>query len=220
MGKAIPSLKAATFALALAGVTAGAGCATPERSRETANPKTPPLALAKQVCSNCHGLDGNATSPNFPNLAGQQEAYLVEQLTRFRNHNRRDPAGFEYMWGLSRHLTDDQIKGLASYFAKQTPAALPAGAASLANAGKEVFDKGVPAKNIPACSTCHGAEGQGSDKFPRLAGQHADYLVKQLEVFQRTDERPEGAVMKVIAHDLTPENIASVATYLQGAPAK
>ena len=51
--------------------------------------------------------------------------------------------------------------------------------------------------------------------FPRIAGQHADYLVKQLLVFQRTDERPEGSVMKVVAHGLQPQDIENVAAYLQ-----
>jgi cytochrome c553 len=51
--------------------------------------------------------------------------------------------------------------------------------------------------------------------FPRLAGQHADYLVKQLLVFQRTDERPEGSIMKTVAHELSPANIGDVAAYVQ-----
>ena len=69
-------------------------------------------------------------------------------------------------------------------------------------------------------AACHGALAQGNEQFPRLAHQHADYLVKQLMVFQRTDERPEGAIMKTIAHDLTPANMADVAAYLQGMPAQ
>jgi cytochrome c553 len=68
---------------------------------------------------------------------------------------------------------------------------------------------------VPACATCHGAEGKGNATFPRLAGQHADYLVKQLVVFQRTDERPEGSIMKTVAHELTQQNIDDVAGYLQ-----
>ncbi|MGZ5187077.1 MAG: c-type cytochrome, partial [Caldimonas sp.] len=60
--------------------------------------------------------------------------------------------------------------------------------------------------------------GQGNATFPRLAGQHADYLVKQLIVFQRTDERPEGVIMKTVAHELTPENVRDVASYLQALP--
>jgi len=178
--------------------------------------------LAAQVCSNCHGVDGNSASPNFPNLASQTEPYLVEQLAAFRKHNRLDPAGFEYMWGLSRSLTDTQIKDLAEFYASQK-IRIPAyrtGKADRLDAGKAVFSGGVPEKNVPPCATCHGADGMGNQQFPRIAGQHADYVIKQLVVFQRTDERPEGAIMKVIAHDLTRENIESVAAYVESLPGK
>src|SRR5690348_11980605 len=97
------------------------GCANEPRSRDTANPNVSGETLALQVCSNCHGVTGNSRSPMFPNLAGQQDAYIVAQLTGFRAHSRRDPAGFEYMWGLSHKLTDNQIKELAAHFAAQTP---------------------------------------------------------------------------------------------------
>ncbi len=199
----------------------GAGCSNLENSRDLANPKVSATTLAQQVCSMCHGVDGHSTSPNFPNLAGQQPAYFVAQMKEFRNHSRLDPAGFEYMWGLSRHLTDDQIKGLADYFAAQVSAAPgPVADSAVAARGQAIFEQGVAAKNIPACNTCHGPFGLGTDQFPRLAHQHADYLVKQLNVFQRTDERPEGSIMKTIAHDLTPANIQDVAQYLQGIQSK
>ena len=202
--------------LVVAGVAA---CANIERSRNLNDPGVPAKAIAQQVCSNCHGLDGNSTSPNFPNLAGQTEAYSVEQLKSFRKHSRSDPAGFEYMWGLSRHLTDAQIDGLAAYFTGQKPIKQPAEAGEAqVRAGKTIFDNGVPEKNIPACHTCHGDQGQGNGQFPRLAFQHSDYLVKQLMVFQRTEGRPEGAVMKVVAHDLTETNIRNVAAFLQAMP--
>ncbi len=210
---------AALFAALLIAV-AEAGCSNVERSRDLANTSVPGKVLALQICSNCHGVDGNSESPNFPNLAGQTEHYVIEQLSSFRKHSRIDPAGFEYMWGLSRHLTDEQIKALAAYYAGQkirTPNR-PTGRPELRDAGKAVFAGGVPEKNIPPCATCHGADGLGNEQFPRIAGQHADYLVKQLVVFQRTDERPEGAIMKVIAHDLTRDNIDSVASHLESMP--
>jgi len=211
-----------SLTLAVAAAAFGAGCSTIERSRNLNNPAVPAQTLALQVCSICHGVDGNAASPNFPSLAAQQPAYVVEQLTSFRGHNRLDPAGFEYMWGLSRGLTDEQIKGLAAYYASQksVPPAYRTGNPQRLSDGKEIFERGVPDKNIPACMECHGTDGQGKDNFPRVANQHADYLVKQLNVFQRTDERPEGAVMKVIAHGLTPENIEAVAAYLEAIAAK
>lgn len=207
-------MKAPNYAaagLVMLGVVA---CANVERSRNLNDPGVPAKSMAQQVCSACHGIDGNSISPNFPNLAGQTEPYMVSQLTDFRKHSRSDPAGFEYMWGLSRHLTDEQIVGLASYFSGQILRPVQAGDVQV-SAGKKIFEGGVPEKNIPACLACHGDHGQGKDQTPRLAGQHADYLVKQLSVFQRTDERPDGAVMKIIAHDLTEANKTDVAAYLQ-----
>ncbi len=155
----------------------------------------------------------------FPNLAAQQDAYIVAQLTGFRAHSRRDPAGFEYMWGLSRKLTDNQIKELAAYFSAQTLQHRSVeGKPERIEAGKAIFTGGVADKAVPPCSSCHGPQGQGNAIIPRIAGQHADYLVKQLTVFQRTDERPEGVMMKPVAHGLSTQNIVAVAEYLQAMP--
>jgi len=208
------NVKRLTMLLVLAGLVAA--CANEPRSRDTGNPNVSGETLALQVCSNCHGATGNSTSPNFPNLAAQQEAYLAGQLSEFKSHDRRDPAGYEYMWGLSHHLTDKQIGELAAHFAALPPAhQAHEGKPERIAAGKTVFTDGVPDKKIPPCGTCHGAQAQGNATFPRLAGQHADYLVKQLTVFQRTNERPKGAVMKTVAHELTRDNILNVAAYLQ-----
>lgn len=210
---------------ASAGLALVAGCANPERSRDVGNPAVSGQVLAQQVCSMCHGLGGTAVSPNFPNLAGQTSAYLDSQLKSFRARHRRDPAGFEYMWGLSHALTDAQIDGLATYFSQSAPQRQPVeGTAERIAAGQRVFEQGLPGKSVPACASCHGDRGQGNGMFPRLAGQHADYLVKQLTVFQRTDERsdprtlPTGAVMKTVAHELGTEDIANVAAYAQALP--
>lgn len=214
-------MKTVSMTLALILASIGAGCqTTSDRSRNLADPSVSGKTLAQQVCSNCHGIDGNSVNPNFPKLSGQQQEYFVAQMKEFKGHNRLDPAGFEYMWGLSRSLTDKQIDELATYFNQQQSAADKPGDAKREAEGKLVFEQGVPAKNIPPCATCHGPEAAGNATFPRLAGQHADYIVKQLNVFQRTDERPEGAIMKVIAHDLTPDNIENVAAYLSTVSAK
>ena len=198
---------------------AAAGCTNLPRSRDLGNPDVAGKTLAEQVCSNCHGVTGMATSPNFPNLAAQQEEYLSAQLQGFHSQSRRDPAGYEYMWGISRSLTDKQIRELAAYFAAQQPRPQPLeGSEAQIAAGQSIFEHGIAEKNIPPCGTCHGPEGHGNGKFPRIAGQHADYLVKQLTVFQRTDERPEGSIMKNVAHDLTAENIVNIAAYVQALP--
>lgn len=212
-------MKSSTLALLAAATALSAGCANPERSRNLADANVSATTLAQQVCSNCHGVTGMAVSPNFPNLAGQVEPYFVAQLNGFKSHSRQDPAGFEYMWGLSRHLTDDQIKGLAVYYAAQSPTlqAVEGDRARL-DAGKSIFETGVADKGVPACASCHGEKGHGQATFPRIAGQHADYVVKQLVVFQRTDDRPEGSIMKTVAHELTRQNIDDVAGYLQALP--
>lgn len=212
-------MKISALSLVTAATLLCAGCANPDRSRDVANPAIPAVTLARQVCSNCHGLKGSSESPNFPNLAGQTETYIAAQLKGFRSHGRRDPAGFEYMWGLSRSLTDEQIRGLAAYYAAQTPKTRRSEATSaMLEAGKSIYTNGVAAKGVPACSACHGLQAKGNDNYPRLAGQHADYLMKQLQVFQRTDDRPEGSIMKTVAHELTPDNIRDVAAYLQALP--
>jgi cytochrome c553 len=204
--------------LMFVGVTilAVAACASPGRSRDLGNPDTEAVVLAQQVCSNCHGMTGNAVSPNFPNLAGQVEPYVVGQLNNFKSRKRQDPAGFEYMWGLSRNLSDKQIAGLAAYYAAQSPRASPQeGTTAQIEAGRLLFESGASDNQVPPCIGCHGPMGSGQGAFPRLAGQHTDYVVKQLTGFQRTNDRPNGAVMKVVAHNLTRQNIVDVASYVQ-----
>ena len=213
-------MKRSSLVLALALVAIGAGCSSIERSRSLANPNTAAKTLAMQVCSNCHGIDGNSVSPNFPKLAAQPEEYLIVQLKGFKSHSREDPEGFEYMWGISRSLTEDQIKGLAAYFAAQKSVSPGPGNPKLLAEGKQIFDSGLPTQGVPPCSTCHGDQGQGNGQFPRVAYQHADYAVKQLTVFQRTDQRPDGAAMKAVTHLLSDKNMEAVAAYMQQMPSK
>jgi cytochrome c553 len=204
--------------LAIAIATLGVGCSNLERSRDLGNPQVHGKTLAMQVCSDCHGMDGNSINPNFPKLAGQQEDYLIAQLTNFRSHNRADPEGFQYMWGIARHLTDEQIKGLAAYFSQQKDAPNVAGDPALTATGKDIFENGIPKEKVAACAGCHGANGMGNGTFPRLAGQHKNYMMKQLYILSQTDERPAGAMMTPLVHGLTSKDMVAVTTYLQGIP--
>ncbi len=204
-------------AVVLLGLAANCGNLT--RSRNTANPNVSGETLALQVCSNCHGPTGNSTSPNFPNLAAQQEAYTVSELLEFKGHNRTDPAGYEHMWGLSQNLTEKQIQELAAYFASARWERQPIeGKPERMDAGKAIFTDGVVTKGTPPCASCHGPDGLGNGMIPRIAGQHVDYLIKQLKVFQLTDQRPDGVPMKVILHGLTTEDIENVSAYVQAMP--
>ena len=210
--------KAMFLSLSLVLIAMVSACSSVERSRSLGNPGISANTLAMQVCSNCHGAQGISVSPNFPNLAAQSPLYIETQLKSFKSHARSDPAGFEYMWGISARLTDEQISGLAGYFSVQRPAPGKSRDPELVNQGQAVFENGIAANSTPACSGCHGAKGEGLQQFPRLAGQHADYIVKQLMVFSRTDQRPEGSIMKNIAYGLSRENMESVAAYLEAVP--
>jgi cytochrome c553 len=194
------------------------GCENLDRSRDTANPKVAGKVLAEQVCATCHGLDGNSVSPFYPKLAGQQPQYLITQIENFRSHQRSDAVGVQHMWGLAKNLTDAQIKEIADYYAAQPslPIHEKANATELAE-GKLIYEKGIPDKGTPPCFACHGQNGQGRDGFPRLANQHADYLVKQLKVFQETNDRP-GTPMEPVTHPMTYKDIEAVALYLQDFP--
>ena len=200
--------------LILATTALASGCNTTSSSRNLADPAVPGKALAQQVCSICHGADGNSTNPTFPKLAGQQSVYLIGQLKEFRSHDRSDPAGYQYMWGIARHLTDKQITQLAAYFSAQKNIPGPSRNLQLEAEGKQIFTQGIAAQDTPACATCHGPEGAGNGIFPRIAGQHADYIERQLGVFKNTGERPDGAMMQAIAHKITPAEAKEVAAYL------
>lgn len=203
------------FCLAVGIASATVACSTVERSRNVADPNVKGKVLAEQVCSNCHGLDGNPVSPAFPRLAGQQAEYIRNQLKAFRNHTRSDPAAKAYMWGLTRSLTDEQIAGLGEYYANQTPAANRAVDPERLVAGREIFEKGVAGgKVVPACSQCHGPQAQGDRNIPRLANQHADYILKQLAVFQQNNGRTQ-TPMELVVREITEDEKRAVAAYLQ-----
>ncbi len=208
-------MKTTTLTLVLALAAINAGCTTENTSRNLGDPSVHGKTLAEQVCSDCHGVTGDSINPTFPRLAGQQKGYLISELKEFRGHNRLDPEGFEYMWGISRSLTDAQIKELATYYSGQKPGADKSENTKLESEGKVIFNSGIPGEGVPACMACHGAEGAGSAQFPRIAGQHADYIIKQLNVFHRSsEERADATAMKMVAHNLKPEEIKAVAAYV------
>ncbi|WP_419686785.1 c-type cytochrome [Burkholderia theae] len=203
--------------VSLAMVLAGAGCHDLERSRQVDNPAVSGKTIALQVCSNCHGATGVSVSPMFPKLAGQRKEYLVDQLTDFKSHARADPNAKRYMWGFT-HLTDRQIDELADYFSGQGAVPGEAGDRTLLDAGKAIFVGGLPDKGVAACIGCHGQHGEGMSRFPRLAGQHADYVVKQLAIFRETETRPRGAIMKSVCANMTEQDMRAVAAYVEAFP--
>ena len=172
-------------------------------------------ALQKTIetCSACHGLGGRSVAPTFPNLAAQTAPYIELQLHAFKDQTRADPDAQAYMWGMASQLSDASISGLAVYFSKQSAAEGKSGNAALIAQGKQIFVEGVPGRQIPACASCHGAQAQGNGPFPRLAGQHAPYLLKQLLVIQSVLRT--APVMHGVIKDLTRDQMQAVVAYLE-----
>ena len=168
---------------------------------------------AINLCSTCHGPRGVSTSPEFPILAAQQQEYLVAQLEAFRAKTRAEQIAHDFMWGIAGGLDDRMIVAVAHYYATQPSAPGRGGDAAIIAKGKTLFEKGVPGRGIPSCTTCHGADAQGSATFPRLAGQHAKYVRKQLEYIQSLLRN--APVMHGVVKDLAPDDIEAVAAYVQ-----
>ncbi len=168
---------------------------------------------AVNLCSTCHGPRGISTSPEFPILAAQHKGYLESQIDAFRKKTRAEKDAHDFMWGIAGNLDQAIIGGIASYYAAQPPAPGRSDNPALVAKGKELYDKGVLGRGIPACATCHGASGEGLADFPRLAGQHAKYVVKQLMYIQSLVRA--APVMHGIVKDLAPAEIQAVAAYVQ-----
>jgi cytochrome c553 len=197
--------------------TAPAPAAAPAEAAAPAAPMTDAqkAALHKTIetCGTCHGVNGRSVSPTFPNLAAQSAPYIEAQLHAFKDQSRADPDAQAYMWGMASQLNDAMITSLAGYFAAQPAAPGKPGNPALIAQGKRLFEEGVPARQIPPCASCHGAHAQGMAIFPRLAGQHAPYLLKQLLVIQSVLRT--APVMHGVVKDLSKDQMQAVVAYLE-----
>ncbi|MBU1237651.1 MAG: cytochrome c4 [Gammaproteobacteria bacterium] len=172
----------------------------------------PPLAERLQLCATCHNPDGNSTIPDNPRLAGQDAAYLARQLADFKNGSRPSPV----MAGIVGLLADEELKPLAEFFSEQAPAGPTGAADDAAQApGRQIFDEGILGSAVPACSGCHNDDGSGTEKYPRITGQHARYVVQQLMNFRSGVRANDGrAVMQAVAKRMNEQEIQAVAEYV------
>ncbi|MEO8938307.1 MAG: c-type cytochrome [Burkholderiaceae bacterium] len=169
--------------------------------------------VAASICASCHGPTGVSVSPLFPKLAGQQEAYLLAQLKAFKGKTRAEADAHDYMWGMATLLDDSLLAAMAHYYAMQKPAPGVAGDASLIARGRQIYEQGDPAHQVAPCASCHGKSAEGATIFPRLAGQHAAYIRRQLEAIQKTFR--DSPIMHGVIKDLDAGQIAAVAEYVQ-----
>ncbi len=171
------------------------------------------IAGTVHVCSSCHGPGGHSISSTFPRLAGQQKDYLEAQLRAFRDHTRADPHAKTYMWGMAARLTDPLIDGIAEYYSKQPAVPGAPDNSAAAEAGRKIYDEGIPSQGTPACKACHGDHAEGNAVIPRLAGQHSAYIERQLAAFASNARANE--IMHENSKNLTPEQARDVAAYVR-----
>jgi cytochrome c553 len=178
------------------------------------------------VCAACHGADGNSVNPAWPKIAGQGEKYLLKQLRDVKSGERT----IMEMTGIVANLTDQDFQDLAAYYASGTMQLSGASAddAELLAEGEDLFRGGDIERGVAACIGCHSPTGQGNAPagFPRLSGQHADYISTQLHAFRTGADDPTNAsartndgdsrIMRDVAGMLSDRQIRALANYIAG----
>ena len=172
-----------------------------------------------QVCSPCHGVDGNSAQSAFPILAGQHAEYTAKQLANFKPQDGK-PAERPnaIMAGIVAAMSPDDMRNLGAYFASQKPQPRAARDPKLVKLGQTIYRGGLAGKGVAACTACHGPAGAGIPaQFPRLAGQYSEYTAVQLKAF-RSGERGNdpNRMMRAIAERLSDGEIAALADYIAG----
>ena len=214
-----------SLSLAAAFVCAGLAFANISAAADAVTGSADAGASKAAVCTACHGVNGNSANPEWPNLAGQNAAYVREQLAMIRDGKRVNPL----MQPIVKDMSDQDFADMAAFFAAQTPAGLESDP-SYWKAGEALYKSGDASRNIPACTACHGPSGQGNagSGYPALRAQHSVYTVKQLQDYLTKNRYRDAtdasvvnatrnsAMMTTIAARLTPEDIRNLASYVQG----
>jgi cytochrome c553 len=175
--------------------------------------------LVDQVCASCHAADGNSALAVNPVLAGQHADYILKQLMNFRSPDGK-PAerSNAVMAGMVASLSATDMRNLAAYFEAQKRKPRVARDPVLAKLGQAIYRGGILARNVAACTGCHGPNGAGMPaQFPRLAGQFPEYTTAQLRAF-RSGERANdpNRMMRAVAEKLSDKEIAALAEYIAG----
>ncbi len=165
------------------------------------------------VCTACHMADGNSMVPTFPKIAGQQPGYIAKQLADFKSGTRSD----DTMIGMVAALSEQDMLDLDAYYASQVqnPGQINPDQQESALAGEAIYRAGLAEFSVTACMACHGPDGKGlQPNYPRLSGQHATYIEKQLLAFK--DGSRSDSMMNGIAFPLNAEQIKNLAVYISG----
>lgn len=201
------------FALAML-FSAGLACAETHESILLGDAKAGEGKAA--ACGACHGVDGNSAVATYPKLAGQNESYIVRQLGQFKSGKRMNPI----MMPMSSTLSDQDMHDVAAYFSgkQATPGQTDD---AYVKRGQQLFRAGDAKLGVPACMSCHGPSGRGmaGAAYPQLSGQWADYVSAKLNEWRSGTtwgDDDHAKIMPDIAKRLSDEDIAALASYVQG----
>jgi cytochrome c553 len=157
-------------------------------------------------CRHCHGPSGNSMRDDVPNLAGQNEAYLLVQMNKFVTGQRKN----EFMEGLIKALTPEERASISLYFSQQSPTPKPVKNGAQVADGKKLYDK--------VCINCHGASGYGTEKIPRLASQQPGYLEESLKRYRSGSGERIDLQMAAYTRNLKDADILNLAAYISSMP--
>ena len=195
-------------------------------------------ATKAAVCGACHGADGNSPAPTFPKLAGLGDKYLLKQLTDIqawdleKDDVKKAKTGraVPEMTGLLANMSEQDLADIAAYYAGkaiqlsgskkidvQVNSGIKVDALEL---GERIYRAGNMTTGVPACTGCHAPDGIGNAPagFPRLGGQHPEYIEKQLRAFRAGDRTNDGyqMTMRSIADKMSDAEIKAVANFIAG----
>ncbi|MEP7243761.1 MAG: c-type cytochrome [Gammaproteobacteria bacterium] len=209
-GKIALLISAVSLGLLVAHVAAGVP--VKERELDWVLKRTPDKANGAKLyetCAACHGNSGEGVSDGtVPVIGGQSAAVIAKQIVDFRAGTRREPR-MEHFTDVHHLAYSQHIADVSAYVATLTPAV------TQRKFSTEVIGRGS-LLFARSCERCHGTAGEGNEDelTPRMASQHFEYLVRQLDR-SATEWRPAmpekhaTLVSRVSRDDLT-----AIATYL------
>ena len=209
----VKSLLVATLAVSgLASAAAPAAPAKADAAKGATLYDAGDAARGLPACASCHGAAGNSTISANPKLSAQFEAYTHKQLVDFTTPARNQPVMTTY----AKMLSDAEKRDIAAFLATQTPKQGAAKNKDTVELGKKIYRGGIAERGIAACASCHGANANGIPaQYPRLAGQHQDYTVAQLQAF-KGGSRSNSAQMTTLAQRMSDQEMKAVADYIAG----
>ena len=168
------------------------------------------------MCIGCHGITGyQASFPEVykvPMISGQSAKYIDAALHAYKKGERKHPT----MRGIAESLSDQDIADLSAYYAQH---GVTVGAAAAARTAKTPSPAVAALLGKANCASCHGADFSKpiDPSYPKLGGQHADYLFVALKAYKVENNKTVGrgnAIMAGMAKQYTNAELKQLANYL------